>query len=130
MTIITICLLVAIGQIYLAKGIVAIAMAKEGKGYDNHHPRMQQTKLTGWGARANAAHQNGFEAFSIFSIAILFNLLLEVDFYWLEILSLSFVGLRFLYIYLYIADLPKARSTIWTLGFLCTMAMYLLPLLP
>ncbi|MCG6141977.1 MAPEG family protein [Leptospira mtsangambouensis] len=130
MTIITICLLVSIGQIYLAKGIVAIAMAKEGKGYDNHHPRMQQSKLTGWGARANGAHQNGFEAFSIFSVAILFNLLLEVNFYWLEILAMSFVALRFLYIYLYIADLPKARSTIWTLAFLCTMVMYLLPILP
>ncbi|MCW7490265.1 MAPEG family protein [Leptospira meyeri] len=66
MTIITICLLASIGQIYLAKGIVAM----------------------------------------------------------------SFVALRFIYIYLYIADLPKARSTVWTLAFLCTMIMYLLPILP
>ncbi|MGV3667527.1 MAG: MAPEG family protein, partial [Leptospira bouyouniensis] len=108
MTILIICLLVSISQIYLAKAFVAVAMAREERGYDNHHPRSQQSKLTGWGARAYAAHQNGFEAFSMFGIAILLNLFLEVDLYFVEILALSFISLRFLYIYLYIADFSYA----------------------
>lgn len=128
MTILIICLLISISQIYLAKAFVAVAMAREGKGYDNHHPRTQQSKLTGWGARAYAAHQNGFEAFSMFGIAILLNLLLEVDLYFIEILALSFISLRFLYIYLYIADFSYARSTIWVIAFLCNVSMYILPL--
>ncbi|TGM36722.1 MAPEG family protein [Leptospira biflexa] len=127
MTILIICLLVSIAQIYIAKAFVAIAMAREGKGYDNHHPRMQQSKLTGWGARAYAAHQNGFEAFAMFACGVLLNLLLEVDLYFAEILTLSFVTLRFLYIYLYIADSSYARSTIWVIAFLCNLGLYILP---
>lgn len=129
MTILIICLLISILQIYIAKAVVAVAMAKEENGYDNHHPRMQQSKLTGWGARAFAAHQNGFEAFPMFAIGVLLNMVLEVDFYFVEMLALSFISLRFLYIYLYIADYSYARSTIWTVAFLCNLGMYILPLL-
>jgi len=128
MTILIICLLVSISQIYLAKAVVAVAMSREEKGYDNHHPRLQQSKLTGWGGRAYGAHQNGFEAFPIFAIAILLNLIIEVDFYFAEILALSFVSLRFIYIYLYIADFSFARSTTWTIAFICNIGLYILPL--
>ncbi|XDD44946.1 MAPEG family protein [Leptospira sp. WS39.C2] len=128
MTILIICLLVSILQIYLAKAVVALAMVREGKGYDNHHPRKQQSRLTGWGARAVAAHLNGLEAFPIFAIGILLNILLDIELYWSEILSISFISLRFLYIYLYIADYSYARSTIWVFAFFCCIGMYLLPL--
>lgn len=129
MTLLILCLLISILQIYIAKAVVAYAMVREGKGYDNHHPRMQQSKLTGWGARAVAAHQNGFEAFPIFAIGILLNLVLDVDLSVVEILALSVVSLRFLYIFLYIADYSYARSTIWTLAFLCNLGMYIVPLI-
>ena len=58
-----ICVLVAYLLIYLPKLPLSAAMAKQPGGYDNKDPRGQQAKLDGWGARARAAHYNGFEAF-------------------------------------------------------------------
>jgi uncharacterized MAPEG superfamily protein len=70
MTILIWCLFAATLLPYLAKAPVAIAMNKLG-GYDNNHPRAQQTQLTGFGARALAAHQNAFESLIIFIPAVL-----------------------------------------------------------
>ena len=67
MTTLLTCLLIAMLLPYLAKGPVAIAMAKLG-GYDNSHPREQQSKLTGYGARAVAGHQNAFESLLYYSL--------------------------------------------------------------
>jgi uncharacterized MAPEG superfamily protein len=44
-----------------AKIPLALMMHKEGR-YDNRHPRGQQNRLEGLGARAKAAHDNCFEA--------------------------------------------------------------------
>ena len=67
----TLILLTFIGALlpYFSKIPVAIAMHRNG-GYDNRHPRQQQAQLTGFGARALAAHQNAFEALIIFGIAM------------------------------------------------------------
>ena len=64
-----VCAIIAALLPYLAKAPVAIAMNKLD-GYDNRHPRAQQSKLTGFGARALAAHQNSFESLLIFTIAL------------------------------------------------------------
>ncbi len=53
----------------LCQGPVAFAMNKLD-GYDNKHPREQQSKLTGFGARALAAHQNCFESLPAFYIVL------------------------------------------------------------
>ena len=58
------CVFISALLIYVAKIPVAKAMNEQG-GYDNHLPRQQQAQLTGFGARALAAHQNCFEAFII-----------------------------------------------------------------
>ncbi|HBY84354.1 MAG TPA: hypothetical protein DEO86_00605, partial [Colwellia sp.] len=70
MEILIICLFLALLLPLLAKGPVAYAMAKLG-GYNNNHPREQQSKLTGFGARALAAHQNAFESLILFAPAII-----------------------------------------------------------
>jgi uncharacterized MAPEG superfamily protein len=66
------CLFVAALMLVLTKMPVAVAMHRSSaKGYDNRHPRAQQAALTGWGARALAAHQNMFEAFPLFAAGVL-----------------------------------------------------------
>ena len=70
MTILVWCLFSAALLPYLAKAPLAIAMNKLD-GYDNNHPRSQQAKLSGFGARALAAHQNAFESLMIFAPAVL-----------------------------------------------------------
>ena len=65
MTILIVCLFIACLLPYLAKIPTAIAMKNQPGGYDNNHPRAQQAMLTGFGARAVAAHQNSFESLII-----------------------------------------------------------------
>ena len=65
------CLFFSALLIYLAKAPVAKAMSEEGGGYDNRNPRAQQARLTGFGARAVAAHQNSIEIFPLFAAGVL-----------------------------------------------------------
>ena len=58
-------------MILVTKAPVALAQSKEGRGYDNRNPRVQQSRLTGFGARALAAHQNMIEAFPVFAAGVL-----------------------------------------------------------
>jgi uncharacterized MAPEG superfamily protein len=42
--------------LFLTKIPVSAAQNRIKGGYDNSHPRIQQSKLRGWGARALGAH--------------------------------------------------------------------------
>jgi uncharacterized MAPEG superfamily protein len=129
MTIPFICVFIAFALVYLSKAPVALAMAKEPGGYDNSDPRGQQAGLTGWARRAVASHQNGFEAFPAFAAAVLIAHLGGADPTWAARLSIAFVTARALYIPLYILDLHSLRSTVWGVGFLATVGLFLLPIL-
>ena len=122
-----ICALVAYLLIYLPKLPLSAAMAKQPGGYDNKDPRGQQAKLDGWGARARAAHYNGFEAFPGFAAAVLVAHLCGADDYRASVLSVAFVVSRTLYIGAYLADQDYLRSAIWGIGFVCTLALFGLP---
>jgi uncharacterized MAPEG superfamily protein len=64
------CVFISALLIYVARMPVGKAMKEQG-GYNNHLPRQQQTQLTGYGARALAAHQNSIEAFILFAVGVL-----------------------------------------------------------
>jgi len=127
MTIPFACVLAYFAIIYLTRMPVAFAQAKDPKGYDNRHPRDQQARFTGWGRRAQAAHQNGFEMFAPFAAAVIIAHLTGVDPRWSTYLSLGFVATRALYPILYIANLASLRSLVWIAGFGCVCALYALP---
>jgi uncharacterized MAPEG superfamily protein len=108
--------------IYAPRLIVARAQVKAG--YDNRDPRGQQAKLDGAARRANAAHNNSFEAFAPFAAAVIACEIRGADPKWTEILSLAFVALRVLYVLAYVGDRPSTRSTIWSLAFACVIALF------
>lgn len=121
------CLLAAIILIYLSKVPLAMAMAKEGgKGYDNRHPRDQQARLTGWGARALAAHQNSFEITPLFAVAVITAHLFQADPWWSALWAALFVGSRVVYLVLYLSDINLLRSLVWTVGLVCCVALFVL----
>jgi uncharacterized MAPEG superfamily protein len=97
-------------------------------GYDNHHPRAQQSTLTGWGARALAAHLNGFETFAPFVAAVLVAHVAGAPTGLVTGLALLFVVARVAYVACYIADLSSLRSAVWGVGFLATLGLFLAPL--
>jgi uncharacterized MAPEG superfamily protein len=122
------CVVVAFLLNMLSKAPVAVAMSRQPGGYDNHTPRDQQAALGGWGRRALSAHLNSFEAFPGFAIAVLLAASAGADPVWTGRLAVTFVVARIAYVVLYIADRHVLRSTVWTLGFATTLAIYVLAL--
>jgi uncharacterized MAPEG superfamily protein len=96
------------------------------QGYDNRNPRKQQARLSGWGARALAAHQNGFEITPVFAAAVITAHLFQADAYWSAMWAAIFVASRVFYIILYLADRNILRSTLWTAGLVCCVALFVL----
>lgn len=125
MSIAMLCLIFAALMILLTKVPVAMAMAEDG-GYDNRHPRAQQARLTGFGARALAAHQNMLEAFPVFAAGVLLALWAEADAFWTTTLALAFVIARVVYTILYLADYPVLRSLSWGVGFGASLGLMVL----
>ena len=107
---------------YLIKIPLGRAMSKLG-GYDNKHPRTQQDKLTGFGARALAAHQNSFESLIIFAAAIATALATNHTENLIQYLAITHVLARLAYPVLYMLNWDKLRSASWTVGLVSAIAI-------
>ncbi|WP_339718953.1 MAPEG family protein [uncultured Paraglaciecola sp.] len=122
MTIIIICLFIATAMPIIAKAPLAIAMNKAG-GYDNRNPREQQKSLTGFGARAKAAHENCFEALIMFTPGALLVLITNNTGQLAEYFAIGFVVSRIVYLFAYYADKHLLRSCSWGIGFISSLAL-------
>ena len=117
------CLFIACLLPYLSKIPVAIAMNKQPAGYDNNHPRAQQTSLTGFGARAVAAHQNSFESLIIFAAAILAALSTQHLSFTIQSLAILHLITRIVYHLFYLLNWAMLRSTIWAVGLIASLSI-------
>ena len=121
------CLIVASLLPYLAKVPLALAMYKEGdgpvRGYDNRQPRIQQQKLTGFGARCLAAHENSFEALILFATAILLTLATDNADRHSAFLASVFIISRIAYLFCYWLNWDKLRSTVWAIGIISSVSI-------
>ncbi|MBA6230747.1 MULTISPECIES: MAPEG family protein [unclassified Colwellia] len=122
MTILIWCLFAATLLPYLAKAPVAIAMNKLG-GYDNNHPRAQQTQLTGFGARALAAHQNAFESLIIFIPAVLLAIATNTITDSITVLAITHVIARVAYNIFYLLNIGLIRSIVWGIATVSSFAI-------
>lgn len=120
-----VCVLIAFLFNYLSKIPLVVAMAREGKGYDNKTPREQQARLTGWGRRALAAHQNSFEVVPLFAASVFVGHLTQGDAAWSSCLAVTFLVSRVLYTYFYVANLDYLRSASWMVGIFASFAIAL-----
>jgi len=110
-------LLIAVLLPFLSKLPVAIAMHKLN-GYDNNYPRNQQENLTGFGARALAAHKNSFESLIIFAPAILIAITTHNTGELIQQLAVSYIIARVLYHILYLLDFSTLRTLVWIVSLL------------
>jgi uncharacterized MAPEG superfamily protein len=122
MTVLITCLFISLLLPLLAKGPVAYAMAKLG-GYNNNHPRYQQSKLTGFGARALAAHKNAFESVIIFAPAVLLALITNNTGTTITTLAVIHVIARVLYNLFYLFEISLLRSIVWAIATLCSFSI-------
>jgi len=116
------CLFIAALLPLLAKGPVAFAMSKLD-GYDNNHPREQQSRLTGFGARALAAHQNAFESLILFTPAVLLAITTHNTGEYIVQLAIIHITARILYNILYLINIDKLRSLAWGVSTFCSFAI-------
>ena len=94
--------------------------------YDNNHPRAWAASLSGWQARAMAAHSNGFECLPLFVAAVVFAQLAQAEQARIDLLAMLFVGLRLVYIALYLLNLGTLRSLAWVAAVGTCVALLLL----
>ena len=123
MTTLLICLFIAMLLPYAAKGPVAVAMAKLG-GYDNNHPRDQQAKLTGFGARAVAGHQNSFESLLIFGLSVVVVIAAGKVNALAETAAIVHVVARIAYQLLYLMDKGTLRSLSWFVAIFSSFTVF------
>ena len=120
------CVFISALLIFVAKIPVAKAMKEQG-GYDNHLPRQQQAQLTGFGARALAAHQNCFEAFILFAVGVLMAHTTQTAGWLIDLLAIIFVITRIIYLLCYWVDLAWQRSLVWFVGLVCSLLLMISP---
>ncbi|WP_411369007.1 MAPEG family protein [Pseudidiomarina salilacus] len=116
------CLLIA-GLLPIAAKAPVVYFQNRDNGYDNHHPRAQQQRLTGAGARAVAGHYNAYEAFPLFAAAVVLVIATGHTGTFNQWLAVGFVVFRVLYHILYLGDWDKLRSLVWLFALLCPVIM-------
>ena len=118
----------------LAAGILPLACSYVAKfggktagigRFDNHEPRTWLASQTGVRARANAAQANSWEAFPFFAIGVVIAVLQHVPVSTIDLLAIVFIVARVVFIGCYITDRPMLRSPVWAIGFLASVALYL-----
>lgn len=115
------CILVAA---LLPLGLVAYA---KSSSRDNDSPRDSADRLTGAKRRAYAAHQNAYENFPFFAVAVVSALTFGEPSNLLNGLALAYVVVRIAHAALYIRDVASARSIAYLAGLLINIAIFALP---
>ncbi|TAG81837.1 MAG: hypothetical protein EAZ24_00570 [Burkholderiales bacterium] len=117
--------------------IVCAGIAKYGMfskhprdgGFDNRNPRDWLSKQEGYRKWANAAQQNCWEALPFFASAVIVNHILGGAGITANLLALTFIALRAVFVYLYVIGKQATRSLIWLLALIVNVALFFLPVL-
>jgi uncharacterized MAPEG superfamily protein len=125
MTIAFWCVLAAALIPYLFVGY-AKSTSRFVKGNHNKNPREYEEALEGARKRAYWAQLNGFEAFPPFAAGVIIAHLAGAPPDQIDWLAMAFIGCRLAHGALYIADLDKLRSVVWTAGVICVVSLFTL----
>ena len=105
--------------------LVSSAYAKFSvKGYDNSKPREFLANLEGKAKRAYYAQLNSQENFAPFAAGVIVAHQLHARQPTIDILAVSFILMRILYVIFYVQDRHVLRSTVWFSGFFITIALF------
>lgn len=107
--------------------IVCTGIAKWGfRGYDNSRPRDWLAAQEGWRGRANAAQQNSWEAFAIFSAAVLTAHVAGAPQPTVDAIALAFISTRLVYTWCYIMNFASLRSVVWLIGLGLSISLFVI----
>ncbi|MFC6669960.1 MAPEG family protein [Marinobacterium aestuariivivens] len=103
----------------LLAGVGNLFRARQFGRFDNEHPRLQQARLEGAGARAQAAQANAWEALTVFGVSCFIAYAAGVRLESLTLVALLFLACRILHAVFYIANLSTLRSLIFAVAMGC-----------
>ena len=108
---------------------LVVGFARFQIGYEQSAPRAMFDKLPDYAKRATWAHQNCFEALTIFSAAALMAYVTGVESNWALGAAIAFLVSRLFYSVFYILDIPLLRSIMFALGSISGYTLFGLSLL-
>ena len=115
------CVLVAALLPYVATLTAKIG----GDRFDNRNPRQWLGSQAGYRLRANSAQLNSFEAFPLFAAAVIIAHQLQAPQARVDVLAVTFVLARVLYLAFYLTDKSLLRSLAWFVGIGAAVAIFL-----
>jgi uncharacterized MAPEG superfamily protein len=104
-----------------------VSFAKAGTGSDNRHPREELESLPAAKRRAYAAHQNAYENFPFFAVAVVASATQGAPVGTLNALAVLYIVARVAHGALYINDSARLRSMAYGAGLLINIAIFVLP---
>ena len=108
---------------------LAVVWSRLQTGYDQSAPRAMFDKLPPYAQRATWAHQNSFEALTIYGLAALMAYATGVDSDWARNAAIAFTVARLFYSVFYIANIPLLRSLMFGIGSLSAWTLFGLSIL-
>ena len=120
------CVMVAALLPIVCAGIAKWGMFRQtgsASDFDNHDPRAWLARQTTWRARANAAQANSFEALPFFIGAVIIAHQLGAPQLRIDLLAAAYVGLRVVFVVLYVANQANLRSLVWTMALAVNVAI-------
>ncbi|MFU8818024.1 MAG: MAPEG family protein [Pseudomonadales bacterium] len=106
---------------------VGYAKATGGR-YDNRAPRAFLAGIDGAAQRAHWAEQNSYEAFPLFVAGVLIAHFVGAPQGSVDLLAVIFVAARIAHGICYVTDLATARSLAWLIGWISTLALFVVGL--
>jgi uncharacterized MAPEG superfamily protein len=107
--------------------IAWVSYAKLGVESDNRYPREDYDNLPPAKRRAYAAHQNAYENFPFFAVAVIIAMTLGAAPATVNMLAIAYIVVRVIHGLLYINNIPMLRSVAFTLGLIINVAIFVLP---
>lgn len=104
--------------------VLSVFPAKLSRDYNNANPRNPNYWRDGFRARAQAAQNNGFEAFPFFAVSVFVAMSQGASLYWVDRLAVLFILLRLIYVFCYWTDRATPRSVAWLASFITIVALF------
>ena len=106
-----------------------VLVSKANRDYDNADPRNLDKIRTPLRRRGYDAHQNCFEAFPFFAVAVLLAEFHGGPQRLVNELAILFLIVRIAYVLTYLGDRPTLRSILRSIGFAINLAIFFMPVI-
>ncbi|MEL6400086.1 MAG: MAPEG family protein [Cyanobacteria bacterium J06626_4] len=117
---------IVLGAVLIYVPFLLVGVARLQVGYDMSAPRTMVDKFPPYAKRANWAHQNSFESFTLFAPAALMAYVTGQDSLLALGAAIAYVVARLLYSLFYILDIPLLRSAMFAVGSLSIFTLFVM----